>query len=631
MKRRTRILSIVLVMLLTIGLVPSSVIDAFAAEKKEIVNHDSYYYGEGYYEGDTLDLDDFLNNTYITLKMKDDGFTPFEFDTANNRLVNEDYSYNYTVPEYSEPLEGGEQSLLIIIDDGTETGYQCYLQFYVVLIEDIDYDAKNVTSIEITKEPDNPQYIKGYTYDYELFAGLEMLITFDDGITYDYSYDNECEYPAYGQYEVKIEEELDELPVGENTITFSYRGCTATQTITVSESSPATSIEITKAPKNTQYIKGITSIDELFAGLEMLIHFEDGTTYEYSYFEDGCYPETRGYIDIEEYLELDEFSAGENTITFTYTDYYGTCKAEQQINVLEEPVSITSMEITKAPDTTQFIEGHDISSYFLLLGLEMLITFEDGTTYEYSFEKDGYCPPLGYGDICVDNDIYDLPVGENTITYSYGYAKATQTITVVEDTFISNPVVGIEITKKPTKIFTEPFFSGPIEDVFSDLIEDELNYENENSVARNMAGAELAITREDGSVTTYTFNKFFYGSLHYYVYAMDAAYAIDVTDLGDYKAKVEFMDFSTEFTADHTSTEPTYLYGDVNMDGEISVLDATLIQKIGINLLTVDNTVMALADVNGDGRVSIIDVTYVQKYLVDLDYNTVKVGTPYSI
>lgn len=119
--------------------------------------------------------------------------------------------------------------------------------------------------------------------------------------------------------------------------------------------------------------------------------------------------------------------------------------------------------------------------------------------------------------------------------------------------------------------------------------------------------------------------------LYHSQFTLFFVYAIDVTDLGDYKAKVEFMDFSTEFTADHTSTEPTYLYGDVNMDGEISVLDATLIQKIGINLLTVDNTVMALADVNGDGRVSIIDVTYVQKYLVDLDYNTVKVGTPYSI
>lgn len=90
---------------------------------------------------------------------------------------------------------------------------------------------------------------------------------------------------------------------------------------------------------------------------------------------------------------------------------------------------------------------------------------------------------------------------------------------------------------------------------------------------------------------------------------------------------------TTEAPTEATTTEPApvYLYGDANMDGVITVADATLIQKIGINMVEADATVMALSDVNGDGRVSIVDVTYVQKYLADLGYNTALVGNPATV
>ena len=71
-------------------------------------------------------------------------------------------------------------------------------------------------------------------------------------------------------------------------------------------------------------------------------------------------------------------------------------------------------------------------------------------------------------------------------------------------------------------------------------------------------------------------------------------------------------------------TEPAVLYGDVNGDGVITVLDATEIQKMGIGLVEAN----ALADVNGDGRISILDVTLVQKYIVGGYANTGLVGVP---
>ena len=90
---------------------------------------------------------------------------------------------------------------------------------------------------------------------------------------------------------------------------------------------------------------------------------------------------------------------------------------------------------------------------------------------------------------------------------------------------------------------------------------------------------------------------------------------------------------TTEAPTEVTTTEPApvYLYGDANMDCVITVADATLIQKIGINMAEADATTLILSDVNGDGRVSIMDVTLVQKYLADLGYNTALVGQPATV
>ncbi len=63
--------------------------------------------------------------------------------------------------------------------------------------------------------------------------------------------------------------------------------------------------------------------------------------------------------------------------------------------------------------------------------------------------------------------------------------------------------------------------------------------------------------------------------------------------------------------------ESEYMIGDANMDGRITVADATLIQKFCVGLSTPENeTARRLANVNGDGTVSILDATLIQKYLV---------------
>ena len=64
-----------------------------------------------------------------------------------------------------------------------------------------------------------------------------------------------------------------------------------------------------------------------------------------------------------------------------------------------------------------------------------------------------------------------------------------------------------------------------------------------------------------------------------------------------------------------------YLIGDVNYDGEVNVIDATTIQKVGIGLAQQDNktlTTDSVYDFNYDGRISILDTTEVQKSIAKI-------------
>ena len=54
------------------------------------------------------------------------------------------------------------------------------------------------------------------------------------------------------------------------------------------------------------------------------------------------------------------------------------------------------------------------------------------------------------------------------------------------------------------------------------------------------------------------------------------------------------------------------------IDGKISILDATEIQKYIAQLSSLKDEQLAVADVNGDGKISIIDATEIQRYIAQL-------------
>lgn len=72
---------------------------------------------------------------------------------------------------------------------------------------------------------------------------------------------------------------------------------------------------------------------------------------------------------------------------------------------------------------------------------------------------------------------------------------------------------------------------------------------------------------------------------------------------------------STGNTDGTTSAKSTYYIGDADLDGRISVKDATKIQKHLAKMLTLDEIALKLADANNDTKVSVKDATQIQKFI----------------
>ena len=66
------------------------------------------------------------------------------------------------------------------------------------------------------------------------------------------------------------------------------------------------------------------------------------------------------------------------------------------------------------------------------------------------------------------------------------------------------------------------------------------------------------------------------------------------------------------------SIKQNTLIGDVNGDGTVTVLDATMLQKYLAGLASFSDEQLAVADTNGDGSVTVLDATAIQKYLANL-------------
>ena len=74
------------------------------------------------------------------------------------------------------------------------------------------------------------------------------------------------------------------------------------------------------------------------------------------------------------------------------------------------------------------------------------------------------------------------------------------------------------------------------------------------------------------------------------------------------------------------SSDSVKLLGDADGDGEVTILDATRIQRWLADLITDDEIDLTAADADEDGEVSILDATAVQRFIAGFD-NVYGIGT----
>lgn len=84
----------------------------------------------------------------------------------------------------------------------------------------------------------------------------------------------------------------------------------------------------------------------------------------------------------------------------------------------------------------------------------------------------------------------------------------------------------------------------------------------------------------------------------------------------DKQYDVSYIDYSVEHISQ--SREPEYGLGDINLDGVVTIADATLLQKHLANLTSLDEKQLAVADTNGDKTITIADATQIQKSIAGL-------------
>ncbi len=98
----------------------------------------------------------------------------------------------------------------------------------------------------------------------------------------------------------------------------------------------------------------------------------------------------------------------------------------------------------------------------------------------------------------------------------------------------------------------------------------------------------------------------------WYVYYGDGCYGNYPTNSPSYRGK-----HASCLNPEHDHSADTYMIGDADADRDISVLDATVIQRV-ISEIAVYSCDEQAADVDGNG-LDITDATLIQRYLSDMD------------
>ncbi|MBQ2971191.1 MAG: dockerin type I repeat-containing protein [Ruminococcus sp.] len=436
-------------------------------------------------------------------------------------------------------------------------------------------------------------YEGNYIYFYDIPEDAVITVNFKDGTSVDALLDEEIEGISFQTYDDQYE---NPWGVGENYFTIAYLGVEVKVNVTIL-ACPFKNVTVESAPVK-EYIYGDYSTGFLFedglysfwtvdlTGLSFTVEYEDGTTQTFTDDDiDMDMQEIDGYS-----YEVFETQTTEPGTVEAYIEYRGA-QIKFDVNVIE--THIESIEVLSPPDKAECYTDY----YADFTGAVIKLNYKDGTSAEATANEDTmsyYHDGMLICEIQVGDDVVIIFHEDGAEDYIHDYLSCAGVGLVYE---------GVTYTESP----------------------EVLSITAENVT---MSGEDMVLNVEysDGSTETLTLNPIaYYEESEYYT----DAYAL--TENGILGFTIEKMTDDEGEVVGYTicalgldcfveaQQDAEFILGDVNGDGEVTVVDATIVQRYVAKSSELDDNAFACADVNGDGDVSVVDATVIQRHVAKIE------------
>lgn len=147
--------------------------------------------------------------------------------------------------------------------------------------------------------------------------------------------------------------------------------------------------------------------------------------------------------------------------------------------------------------------------------------------------------------------------------------------------------------------------------------------QEENPVAYTVSGNIKSFGEQQDAVTVSLYKD---GSTEYsqrnVLYGTDISYSFSILESGNYKVEVKKNGHITSVANVTVDTNlvvnfDLYLYGDGDLDGAVTIIDATLIQKFLARSKELNEQQLIICDADKNGDVNILDATKIQMLLAN--------------
>ena len=525
-------------------------------------------------EGDTIDL----TGLEVTLTLSDGEEVLWKYDVDGE--------------------VAGEAVLVYVDNDGfghyfirVECGEGYDTSFFDMVENPVDsISVYRMPAIELYEGTSGYLIDDTYYYNYVIPQETEIQINYTDGTSEIVSYSEMIER---GPSSVSDDQSYDnQWGVGEHFATLTYMGREAKVSVKILPC-PYESVTLLSAPSyeyyfgdiNNGYMQGDKFVLQpyQFDGLSFELGFSDGTSEIITADDiDIMHREIKGYPF--EIREIPVTNPGDVEVVISYKGM----DIKYSVAVLESPVE--SLEVLKAPLKSEYEDRYHAD----YTGLEVLVNYKNGTSEVVTFDETNMKYILSGSLYCG----VDMP--QSTLRVARDYDEVEQSY------------------------YTTVYYLGKYIKYYG-IVYNESRTVEELSKVENFSpdtdGMSVTVEYKNGDVETLT-----YSPADYYDYGHGMLEGFSLTENG-----VAYFD--TALQSENDEKEVYYLYtlqtsvtvelekfklGDVNLDGDITIMDATVIQRHVAKITELTGNKLKAADVNKDGDVSIVDATTIQRFVAKI-------------